>query len=575
MDGGSSQPEAERLTSSTDVEGLARILGTTYRKIKYFYYDHPMSGYYKPFEIPKKSGGVRNILAPSNRLKVLQGRLKAQLALLYKPGPCATAFINGSSIVANAAPHVRRKFVFNVDLEDFFPTITFARVRGLLIAKPYSLKPETASLIAHLATLNGSLPQGSPCSPVISNMICSSLDRQLRSLATAHRATYTRYADDITFSFYTPIQYLPKGIVAVGEVGEGLSHHSAVVGDELQKIISSKGFRVNSSKVRLQRRDEKQIVTGLLVNQKVNVDRRYVRKTSAQIHSLSVLGLEAANAVHKSKNPEAGTTLDAHVFGKLLFIKQVKGVESCVYRRLAIRFNQLDTPYKLPLAKLEVAVDDPGLKHNMLNIQRCWVLENGTWGTQATGFMLEGNLMITCAHAFNYKLSEEIDSDVEYMIEHDCTEVWFDECVAFRAHDRAKKYTAKVLHMDKHRDIAIISILETDESFEFFRLEEDLHPEIGDRVSVIGFPNYKIGSTDVCRFWADVSGRYIRSMIECASVDKVMYAGNSGGPVLNLNQHVVGVVRRGAAGDPTGTNEFVCASEVFKVLKQMKDSGKS
>jgi serine protease Do len=124
--------------------------------------------------------------------------------------------------------------------------------------------------------------------------------------------------------------------------------------------------------------------------------------------------------------------------------------------------------------------------------------------------------------------------------------------------------------MDKHRDLAVISIDAVDQKFEFFRLEENLHTEIGDKVSILGFPNFKIGSTDVFRFWADVSGRYVRSMIECGSIDKVMYAGNSGGPVLNLNQHVVGVVRRGAAGDPQGTNEFVCASEVFKVLQQVK-----
>jgi retron-type reverse transcriptase/V8-like Glu-specific endopeptidase len=571
MDEGSLQ--AEGLTGITDVEELARLLGTTYRKIKHFYYNRPLSGHYKTFGIPKKGGGVRSISAPGNRLKVLQGRLKALLAQLYKPGPCATAFLGGSSIVKNAAPHVRKKFVFNIDLKDFFPTITFARVRGMLIAQPYSLMPETASVIAHLATLNGSLPQGSPCSPIISNMICSSLDRKLRTLATMHRASYTRYADDITFSFYVPVQYLPVEIVEVKKVGAEMSHHSAGVGSELHRVITEKGFQINYKKVRLQRRDEKQIVTGLLVNQKVNIDRRYIRKTSAQIHSLSVLGLQAANAVHKSKNPDADTALEAHVFGRLLFIKQVKGVDSCVYRRLAIKFNQLEAPYKLPLAKLEVTAVDAGLKHNLLNIQRCWVLENERWGTQATGFMLENNLMITCAHAFNYKLNEEVDSEVEYMLEHECTEVWFEECLAFRAHERTKKYTAKVLHMDKHRDVAVISILETDQNFEFFRLEENLHPEIGDRVSVIGFPNYKPGSTDVCRFWADVSGRYVRSMIECASIDKVMYAGNSGGPILNLNQHVVGVVRRGAAGDPLGTNEFVCASEVFKVLEQMKVGG--
>ncbi|KAE9649535.1 trypsin-like serine protease [Pseudomonas sp. PB106] len=568
MDGGISSLTPEKLTSDTDPEELARILGTSYRKIKYFYYDQPMSAYYRSFSIPKKSGGVRTIFAPSNRLKVLQARLKVQLSNLYLPSPCAKAFLKDTSIVSNANAHIRKKFVFNLDLKDFFPTISFARVRGLLISKPYCLKPETASVIAHLATINGNLPQGAPCSPVISNMMCSSLDRELRALAIKHRANYTRYADDITFSFYTPMEYLPADIVIVN-AGTLTSHHLATVGPELLKIISGKGFQVNFSKVRLQRQDEKQVVTGLLVNKKVNVERRYIRKVAAQIHSMMCIGLDAANAIHKANDPDANTTLEGHVFGKLLFIKQVKGVDSSVYRRLAMKFNQLDAPYKVPLAKLEEFSGDAGLKHNQLNIRKCWVLENEDWGTQATGFMLENNIMVTCAHAFNYKLNEDNDSDADYMFEHNVTEVWFEECVAYRANERSKKYAAKVLYMDRHRDVAIISIVDADRRFEFFRLEENIQVEVGDRVSVFGFPNQKPGSTDVCRFWADVNDRYVRSMIQCASIDKVMYAGNSGGPVLNLNQHVVGIVRRGAAGDPLGTNEFVCSSEIFKVLEDM------
>jgi len=332
------------------------------------------------------------------------------------------------------------------------------------------------------------------------------------------------------------MQFLPEEILTLAKGGVEGSHHDVSVGGVLAKIISNKGFSINLAKVRLQRRDEKQVVTGLVVNQKVNTDRRYVRKTSALIHSLSVLGLDAANVIHQAKNPGAGTALEAHVFGKLLYIYQVKGASSPVYRRLAMRFNLLNTPYKLPLNKLEESVVDAGLKHNLLNIHRCWVLENEVWGTQATGFMLEDNLMITCAHAFNHKLSEGVDSELEYMVKHECTEVWFDQCIAHRVNEKSKKYTAKVIYMDKHRDSAVISIEGGEKSFEYFRLEENLAPEIGDKVSILGFPNYKPGSTDVFRFWADVSGRYVRSMIQCASVDKVMYAGNSGGPVLNLNQ---------------------------------------
>ncbi|MFL1513142.1 reverse transcriptase domain-containing protein [Pseudomonas prosekii] len=572
MDEGSLVDESLRLTSESDVDDLAKILGTTYPKIKYLYYTKSVAGHYSTFSIPKKGGGKRQILAPDNQLKVLQKRLARQLSFLYKPNPRATAFLNNSSIVRNASFHTRKNFVFNIDLKDFFPSITFARVRAMLISQPYNLTPETATVIAHLATVDGKLPQGSPCSPVISNMICASLDTQLRTLAKKHKASYTRYADDITFSFYVPMQYLPEDIVLLGVNDGGKTHHAVSVGLVLGEIISKKGFTINPQKVRLQRRDEKQVVTGLIVNQKVNTDRRYIRTTAAMIHSLSTLGVDNANLIYKTKSPDASAELSGHVFGRLLFIHQVKGVDSPVYRRLAMRFNQLETPYKLPLAKLIEVYEDAGMKHNQLNIRRCWVVENNKWVTQATGFMLENNIMITCAHAFNYKLNPKIDSDVEYAIEHDCEEVWFDDCIVHRVNDRTKKYTAKALFLDKHRDLAIVSIDEADEKFEFFRLEETLQVAIDDKVSVLGFPNFKVGSTDVCRFWAAVNGKYVRSTIECGSVDKVLYSGNSGGPLLNSNQHVVGVVRRGAAGDPEGTNEFVCASEVVKVLKEFQST---
>lgn len=572
MDEGSLVDESLRLTSESDVDDLAKILGTTYPKIKYLYYIRNVASYYSTFSIPKKGGGKRQILAPGNQLKVLQKRLARQLSFLYKPNPRATAFLNNSSIVRNASFHTRKNFVFNIDLKDFFPSITFARVRAMLISQPYNLTPETATVIAHLATVGGKLPQGSPCSPVISNMICASLDMQLRTLAKRHKASYTRYADDITFSFYVPMQYLPEDIVVLGDNEGGKTHHTVSVGVVLSEIISKKGFTINPEKVRLQRRDEKQVVTGLVVNQKVNTDRRYIRTTAAMIHSLSTLGVDNANLIYKTKSPDASVELSGHVFGRLLFIHQVKGVDSPVYRRLAMRFNQLETPYKLPLAKLMEVYEDAGMKHNQLNIRRCWVVENNNWGTQATGFMLENNIMITCAHAFNYKLNLNIDSDVEYAFEHDCEEVWFDDCTVYRVNDRAKKYTAKALFLDKHRDLAIVSIDQADEKFEFFRLEENLQVAIGDKVSVLGFPNFKIGSTDVCRFWAAINGKYVRSTIECGSVDKVLYSGNSGGPMLNSNQHVVGVARRGAAGDPEGTNEFVCASEVVKVLKEFQST---
>nr|WP_280043273.1 hypothetical protein [Pseudomonas sp. Hg5Tf]MDH2561322.1 hypothetical protein [Pseudomonas sp. Hg5Tf] len=148
------------LNPHTAPEELATLLGTDYAKIKHFYYRGEMRRHYLAFEIPKKSGGKRKILAPTDKLKTIQGRIAGLLSKLYKPRAPVKAFLAGQSIVTNARPHCRKEYVFNIDLENFFGTITFGRVRGMLMAKPYSLSPETASVIAHLTTVDGILPQG-------------------------------------------------------------------------------------------------------------------------------------------------------------------------------------------------------------------------------------------------------------------------------------------------------------------------------------------------------------------------------------------------------------------------------
>lgn len=566
MDGSASPAQKLKLDSDTGVEELAAILGTTYSKIKYFFYPKVSSNFYSEFKIAKKGGGFRQILAPNKQLKTLQLRISRQLSDLYKPSSSVKGFLEKTSIADNARPHVKRKFVLNLDLENFFPTITFARVRGLLIAKPYSLQPATASVIAHLVTVNGRLPQGAPSSPVISNMMCASLDHELRILAMKHKASYTRYADDITFSFYCPLQYISTDFVKLKYGVQGASHHECTVGDKLSEVINDKGFKINHAKFRLQRWDEKQVVTGLVVNKKVNLDRRYIRKTSAQIHSVETFGLDSANEIYKSKNPETETAIEAHIHGRLLYMHQVLGAESQVYRRLAVRFNNLNVQYKAPVVKAEEPVQISSPKYSKSIVSKCWVLEIPEYSIQGTGFMLENNVMVTCAHVFDHILDPEVDDQQAGIELLGTNKVTIEKCVAYRVNSKNKKYTAEVVYRDTHRDLAILKFSDSNEKFEFFRLEEDLEPAVGDKVSVLGFPNYKLSATEVSRFWAYVTTRYVGSMVQYADIDKVMYSGNSGGPVLNLNHHVVGVVKRGAANNPEGSNTFICTSEVVKVL---------
>ena len=185
------------------VKDIASLLDVKYNRLIYcIYRTNPKKRYYS-FQINKKNGKFRNISAPSPFIKILQQKLNQVLKAVYNPKPSAHGFVINRSIVTNASKHLSRKYVFNIDLKDFFPSINFGRVRGMFMAKPYNLPEKVSTVLAHLCCFDRQLPQGAPTSPIISNMICGKLDSQLQQLASKYRCTYSRYADDITFSTTT------------------------------------------------------------------------------------------------------------------------------------------------------------------------------------------------------------------------------------------------------------------------------------------------------------------------------------------------------------------------------------
>lgn len=545
------------LSPLTSPVELAQLLGTDYGKIKRLYYRGDMQRHYLAFDIPKKSGGKRRILAPSDKLKTLQSRLAFLLKKIYKPREPVKAFLDGGSIVLNAYPHCRKPYVFNIDLENFFGTITFARVRGMLISKPYSLAPETATVIAHLATVNGVLPQGAPSSPILSNMLCASLDRDLYSLAKRNRAVYTRYADDITFSFYCPAEFLPSGVVEYSISNGKPNHYYSRVGQELQSLVQQHGFTINVDKVRLQGPGERRTVTGLVTNQRPNVPRPYIRKTAALIHSLEMNGVEVANAIYKQKNPNSSGVLESHLRGRLLFIKQVVGEGSVVYRRLAQRYNMLPIKSKVPNAPIATAEDSDNFKVGEFIKTKCWVtevsenIEDDLVQIQGTAFMIQGGLLITCEHNLSYQAKEK---------RHE-----YDECLVYRVGEGEGVYEAEVIIRSKYLDLAVLRIKDAPDGLDHFTLEVTKEPNIGDRVAVLGFPNHKTG-VHVGILKCRITNKYPLYDVQHSEVDKTLYAGNSGGAVINSSYHVVGVATKGAEGNPNGKNTFIRVSVLIEYL---------
>ena len=242
---------------------------------------------YKEFSIAKGSGELRLITAPDNRLKMLQRKLAPLLDQLYRVRNPVHGFVPNRSVKTNAEAHMNRRHVVNLDLKDFFPSITENRIRGVLRA--LGVDHRVSEIVARLCCYNGHLPQGAPTSPVLSNMICYRLDTVLLQLAKGARAIYTRYADDITFSTYQP----PAGLFEIAIPPSGRFAPEALAAN-LLKAVTGNGFAINPDKAHYADRHARRIVTGLKINELINVDRLYVRNLRAALHSVGRIRIDPA-----------------------------------------------------------------------------------------------------------------------------------------------------------------------------------------------------------------------------------------------------------------------------------------
>lgn len=281
-----------RLTSlkaATTLSDLAKLLQFRPAGLSYILFKQPDAAKYTTFEIPKRNGGKRTIEAPIAALKLLQRKLSDLLQDCADEinktrggnDRIAHGFKRNHSIITNAKQHLHRRQVFNIDIEDFFPSINFGRVRGFFIKnKNFELHKDVATVIAQIACHTNHLPQGSPCSPVISNLIAHLMDINLVRLASTEGCVYSRYADDLTFS--TNKKEFPVQIAVPTET----EPHVWLPGKELQRLIELGGFRINAEKTRMDYRSSRQEVTGLVVNQKINTKQDYNHNVRAMVHSL-------------------------------------------------------------------------------------------------------------------------------------------------------------------------------------------------------------------------------------------------------------------------------------------------
>lgn len=304
------------------------------------YFIHPARNKksYKTFSIPKKSGGVRTISAPTKLLKSFLAYTNRLLQAFYQAPAYVTGFVPEKSVVDNAERHIGMNYVFNTDLKNFFPSISKSRVWATLKHYPFKFNDTIADAIAGMCCtemkIEGEkrwvLPQGSPCSPVLTNIVCRNLDRQLHELAQEYNLHYSRYADDITFSS-----------------NRNVFHKGGEFQRKLEEIITGQNFSINEKKTRIQNKNQRQEVTGLVVSDRVNVTREYVRNLDNILYIWEKYGESEAYAkflVHYTPKQNLHKTkpnMSAVIQGKLLYLKMVKGADDEVWRRLQRRFNKL------------------------------------------------------------------------------------------------------------------------------------------------------------------------------------------------------------------------------------------
>jgi len=227
--------------------------------------------HYKKIAIPKKDGGMRELSVPDNFLKAVQHKILNTLLIHEEVSPYATAYRLGTSPLVNARVHLGQEKILKLDIKSFFDTVIYPLVKEKAFPK-FRYSEQNRILLTLICMHNESLPQGAPTSPAISNIIMKDFDNTVGTFCKGLGANYTRYCDDMTFS--------------------GSFDEKAVI-DFVKKELSKLGFFLNDKKTVVAARTTRQSVTGIIVNDKLNVSSSYRRKIRQELYYITSYGLSS------------------------------------------------------------------------------------------------------------------------------------------------------------------------------------------------------------------------------------------------------------------------------------------
>lgn len=562
-----------------DVDYMSQhIFSMPYADLAKLIYPSPR---YKAFVISKRDGTPRVIEEPFRKLKRLQYKLLDYLSRNSStPKVCVHGFIKERSILSNARAHCSSKtsYLLNVDIENFFHSITFYRIRGVFQGEPYNFSYEVSTVLAQLSTFNGRLPQGAPTSPFLSNLVCRSLDGELMRLAKSHRGMYTRYADDLTFSFSArTLLGLPKNIC---EFDGGNLH----IGNELLSIIEKNSFKLNEKKSRISSRKHRLEVTGLTINEFPNVRRNYVDQIRGAIHAWDVHGYEAAQKRWIEKNNVAvkvrqtrnlyAPQLKNYLWGKLLHLRMIRSSGDPIYTRLAEKYNTLCAKEsskgfifapKLPIEPIVRNVTDIESAVFVLEWNGDYILNEASpehtevVGAQGTAFIYKDFGLITCDHVLSSMLRVE-GADVSVDINSD--RILNKKLYVYNPL-LGKSYPVRAIHRDRYLDLAVLEFVDGVVGNRYFSSAE--RPILrNEQCTLVGFPNWTAGRR-VNLLSVSVVIRFFRSLFNRIEISGGIRKGYSGGPLIDSSFRVIGIAQEGAT-QADGNDECLCITEVDKWL---------
>lgn len=357
-------PPFRSILKLNSLDELCNLLGVKKGHLLYICYKRSDDLKYQSFEMRKKRGGFRKIDSPQKGLRVIQKNLAALFEENIGFKSCVQGFIKERGILVNASLHKKSDWVLNVDIKDFFGSISFGRVRAVFIAKPFEFHPDVATVVAQICCFKNYLPQGAATSPIVANIVASTLDNRILKYIRSQRLIYSRYADDITISAK---RIFPREIAHIND-------GKTIIGEDLANIFSRARFEINEKKSRLQSKYSRQEVTGLIVNKKINVPAEYKNKLRTAIHHWIGNPAEAERKYYidvLKLNPEEvgltedGSKLKHNIYGRLSFLAMVKGKDDPTYIKLILKMAAHDPfpPRFLKQIKAEYKMYDVFLCH--------------------------------------------------------------------------------------------------------------------------------------------------------------------------------------------------------------------